>query len=45
MYWGLRSASGRPLWLPGCDFGPFLNFIGNYAGAPVSWLAGWLDGC
>lgn len=34
-YWGLRSASGRPLPLPTCAFGPFLNFVGNFRGFPV----------
>lgn len=33
-YWFLRSASGRPLYLPGCDFGPILNFVGPYNGFP-----------
>ena len=42
MYWGLRAASGRPLVMPTCDFGPYLNFVGNYAGLPVS---GWFDNC
>ncbi|PSC69079.1 band 7 [Micractinium conductrix] len=31
-FWRLHSASGRPLYLPGCDFGPILNFVGNYQG-------------
>jgi hypothetical protein len=35
-YWGLHSASGRPLVLPGCSFGPYLNFVGNYRGFTVS---------
>ncbi|KAL4457386.1 hypothetical protein ABPG75_012251 [Micractinium tetrahymenae] len=33
-YWLLRSASGRPLVLPSCDFGPILNFVGPYQGFP-----------
>lgn len=34
-YWLLRSASGSPLVLPPCDFGPILNFVGPYQGFPV----------
>lgn len=33
-YWLLRSASGSPLVLPPCDFGPILNFVGPYQGFP-----------
>lgn len=36
VYWGLRSNSGRPLPMPPCGFGPYLSFVGYYAGWSVS---------
>lgn len=32
-YWNLHSQSGRALNLPGCQFGPFLTFVGRYKGS------------
>jgi hypothetical protein len=34
-FWGLYSDSGAALALPGCDFGPYLNFVGRYRGVLV----------
>ncbi|PSC69036.1 band 7 [Micractinium conductrix] len=31
-FWNLRSASGRPLRLPACDWGALLNFVGSWTG-------------
>jgi hypothetical protein len=29
----------RPLVLPDCDFGPYLNFVGSFSGSKVGGLA------
>ena len=42
-FWNLRSASGRPLRLPACDWGALLNFVGSWTGDGVG--EGWLSSC
>ncbi|PRW56123.1 band 7 [Chlorella sorokiniana] len=47
VYWGLRAANGHSLAMPACDFGPYLSFVGNYAGGQCpkfGWLVTYLNG-
>jgi hypothetical protein len=35
----MATTTIRPLVLPDCEFGPYLNFIGSYSGSKVGGLA------
>ncbi|KAI8103694.1 hypothetical protein M9435_005028 [Picochlorum sp. BPE23] len=31
-FWNIRKEGGEPIELPGCSYGPYLNFVGNFEG-------------